>query len=432
MSFVLNAVKSFTNYGIVLSGTTTDPALTKGFFLSSPNVSIIGSSCYIDYSNTSNISDLTYLKKLFHSAPVGTTYSLSSGDYYDEYKNLRTDISGVFSKSSFTNDGKLLIGSIVSGFTYTSNYSYYDKSYFVSPPQYATGYTGATGVNFITNNITSNPAKSFVNSGPIGSCFSQEEYVELSGTTLNAGKLKINSVIKLKDNKELLYIDNTLISENLGATATTSTFYIRGNANPDILNKSRKLLGCYTVYDNNGNQINCFENQNQLQGFLRAQSVTSGYSAYWVPCLDCSRLTDNAINAATSDKTLLFDANVFFYINQQALATLNESLEVVLTYVYELYSNAAGNSNLQSTSAITFTIDNGYKIDLSHPSLKGFEVEAYIDSQYTIPMTQYIYKLGILGFDQASIIYQKTVSSPKLIYLQFTGPTTINVQITVI
>jgi hypothetical protein len=148
--------------------------------------------------------------------------------------------------------------------------------------------------------------------------------------------------------------------------------------------------------------------------------------------LDCSRLTDNAINAATSDKTLLFDANVFFYINQQALATLNESLEVVLTYVYDLYSNAAGNSNLQSTSAITFTIDNGFKIDLSHPSLKGFEVEAYIDSQYTIPMTQYIYKLGILGFDQASIIYQKTVSSPKLIYLQFTGPTTINVQITVI
>jgi hypothetical protein len=267
MSFVLNAVKSFTNYGIVLSGTTTDPALTKGFFLSSPNVSIIGNSCYIDYSNTSNISDLTYLNKLFFTAPVGTTYSISSGDYYDEFKNVRTDISGVFSKSSFTNNGKLLIGSIVSGLTYTSNYSYYDKSYFINPPQYTTGYTGAATLNFITNNITSNPAKSFINSGPIGSCFSQEEYVELSGTTLNAGKLKINSVIKLKDNKELLYVDNTLVSENLGATATSSTFYIRGNANPDILNKSRKLLGCYIIYDSNGNQTSCFENQNQLHIF---------------------------------------------------------------------------------------------------------------------------------------------------------------------
>jgi hypothetical protein len=432
MSFVLNAVKSFVNYGIVLSGTTTDPALTKGFFSSSPNISIIGNSCYIDYSNTSNISDLTYLKKLFFNAPVGTTYALSSGDYFDEFKNVRTDISGVFSKSSFTNNDKLLIGSIVSGLTYTSNYSYYDKSYFVNPPQYTTGYTGTGNLNFITNNITSNPAKSFINSGLIGSSFSQEEYVEIGGTTLNAGKLKINSVIKLKDNKELLYIDNTLVSENLGSTATTSTFYIRGNSNPDILNKSRKLLGCYVIYDSNGNQTNCYENQNQLQGFLRSQAISNGYSAYWIPCLDCSRLTDNALNIASSDKTLFFDANVFFYINQQALAVANDALEAVLSYVYTLYSNANGNSNLQSTSAITFTIDNGFKIDLSHPSLKGFNVEVYLDSLYTIPITQHIYKLGILGFDQASLIYQKTTASSKLLYLQFTGPTTINVQITVI
>ena len=128
----------------------------------------------------------------------------------------------------------------------------------------------------------------------------------------------------------------------------------------------------------------------------------------------------------------MFDASVFFYITEQPVATFNESLEVILTYVYSLYSNAAGNSNLASTSAITFTIDNGFKIDLSHPSLKGFDVNAYVDSEYTVPMAQYIYKLGIVGNDQASIIYQKTSVSPKLIYLQFTGPTIINVQITVI
>ena len=432
MSFVLNVVKSFTNYGIVLSGTTTDPALTKGFFSSSPNISIIGNSCYIDYSNTSNISDLTYLKKLFSTAAVGTTYALVYGDYFDEVKNIRTDISGVFSKSSFTNNDKLLIGSIVSGLTYTSNYSYYDKSYFVNPPQYTTGYTGSANLNFITNNITSNPAKSFINSGLIGSSFDHEEYIELSGTTLNTGKLKINSVIKLKDNKELLYIDDTLVSENLGNTYTTSNFYIRGNVNSDILNKSRKLLGCYVIYDSNGNQTNCYENQNQLQAFLRSQLISAGYSAYWVPCLDCARLTDNALNAASGDKTLFFDASVFFYVEQQALATLNDALEVVLSYVYTLKSNAVSNSSLQVTSAITFTVDNGFKIDLSHPSLKGFNVEVYLDSLYTIPMTQYIYKLGSLGFDQASLIYQKNNNSSKLLYLQFTGPTTINVQITVI
>jgi hypothetical protein len=83
-------------------------------------------------------------------------------------------------------------------------------------------------------------------------------------------------------------------------------------------------------------------------------------------------------------------------------------------------------------NAIKLLRDNGFKIDLSHPSLKGFDVNVYIDSDYAIPMTQYIYKLGVVGYDQASLIYQKTTISPKIIYLQFVGPTTINVQITVI
>lgn len=432
-SYVLNAVRSFSNYGMSVYGSTGDPAFTKGFFYSSPNISIIGNSCYIDYSNTTNISDLTYIIKLFASAPAGTTYALSYGEYYDEVKNIRTDISGVFSKENLTNNNKLIIGNIVSGFTSSVSYSYYDKSNFINYPQYSTTYTGgASSTNYVLNNITSNPQKSFINCGPIGSCFGKQEYVEILNSTTNTGKLKINSVLKLKDNKEILYIDDTLTTENLGATACTPTFYIRGNANPDILNKSRKTIGCYVSYDNNGNQLSCYENQNQLQGFLRAQGETAGYSSYWVPCLDCARLTDNAVNSSTSDLSLLFDANVFLYITEQATATLNDALQVVLSYVYTLYSNSAGNSNLQPTSEIEFTIDNGFKLDLSHPSLKAFSVNAYIDSNKSIPMTQYLYNIGIVGYDQAGIIYQKTETSPKIIYLEFNGPTVIDLKITVI
>jgi hypothetical protein len=358
---------------------------------------------------------------------------LSSGDYYDESKNIRTDISGVFSKGVITNNNKLIIGSIVSGFTYTSNYSYYDKSNFLNPPQYTTGFSGgSTAASYITNNITSNPQKSFINSGPIGSCFGKEEYVEMFGSSTNTGKLKINSVLKLKDNKEILYTDTILTTENLGATSCTPTFYVRGNANPDILNKSRKTIGCYVSYDASGNQVACFENQNQLQGFLRAQGETAGYSAYWIPCLDCARLTDNAINSATADKALVFDANIFCYITEQATATLNDALQVVLSYVYTLYSNAAGNANLQPASEITFTINDGFKIDLSHPSLKAFDVNAFVDSNKSIPMTQYLYKIGVIGYDQASLIYQKTDNSPKVIYLEFNGPTIIDLKIIVI
>ena len=193
----------------------------------------------------------------------------------------------------------------------------------------------------IINNLTSNPEKSFINAGCIGSSFGKEEYIQIYNSTSNAGKLKINSVLKLKDNKEVLYIDTALTSEDLGNTAASCDFYIRGNADPDVLNLSRKTLGCYVVYDNEGNEIECFENQNRLQAFLRSQSEPSSYSAYWVPCLDCSRLVDASINAATADISLYFDNSGYFYITEQQVQTLPNSTSQT-SYVYTLYSNASG------------------------------------------------------------------------------------------
>lgn len=430
--YTLNAVKSFQNYGLSIHGSTVDPAYTKGFFSSSPNVSIVGASCFIDYSNTTNLSDLTYLIKLFSLAPVGTTYSFSTADYNDEEKSIRTDVSGVFSKVNFTNNNKLIIGSIVSGFTYTSAYSYYHKDYFLNSPQYSTEYRGnTTTTNYILNNLTSNVEKSFLNAGLIGNSFGKEEYVEISQSSANTGKLKINSVLKLKDTKEILYTETTLTDESLGNTAATCTFFIRGNANPEILNKSRKPLGCYVVFDSNGNQISCYENQNRLQAFLRAQNEDDSYSAYWVPCLDCARLTDTAINAATSDKSLIFDNIVFFYITEQTTVSLDNSNQPYLEYIYTLFSNASGNDNLLPTSNITFNIEYGFKIDLSHPTLKQYNVNFYLDAQKTIPITEHIYKLGLPGYDQSSIVYQKTSTSPKVIYIELVGPSTFTVEVTV-
>lgn len=432
-SYTLNAVKSLQNYGIFLRGGTTDPAFTQGFLYSSPNVSIVGSSCFIDYSNTTNLSDQTYIKKVFGTSPAGTTYSLSSGDYYDEFKNVRTDISGVFSKITTLNDNKLIVGEIVSGFTYTTNYSYYSRFNFISPPQYTTAYTGgSTASNYIVNSITSNPEKSFLNAGPIGSCFGKEEYVQISSSSLNTGKLKINSVMKLKDNREVLYTDTVLTTENLGSTASTCTFYLRGNAEPNILNVSRKTLGCYVTFDEDGNQVSCYENQNRLQAYLRTQSEPDDYVSYWVPCLDCSRLTDTGLNAATSDRSLIFDSTIFFFVTEQPVATINNASEYVITYTYTLYSNAAGNDSIAATYDVTFDINDGFKIDLSHPSLKNFTVNAYSDSTKNVLMTQNIYKIGNPGYDQSSLIYQKSATSPKLIYLEFTGPTVFNVTVTVL
>jgi hypothetical protein len=431
--YVLNAVKSFNNYGLVIFGNTFDPAFSKGFFSSKPNISIVGSSCFIDYSNTTDISDLTYIKKLFANSPSGTTFYISNANYFDEEKNIKNNLTGTFTSQIVLNNDRLIVGNIVSGLSSDSSYSYFDKNNFLSTPQYSTNYLGgATIANYVLNTLTSNPSKSFINSGVIGSCFGKEEYIEIKGSSANLGKFKINSPMRLKDNKEIIYLDSQVTNENLGVTNANSIFYLRGNADPVILNRSRKDIGCYVVFDLNGNQISCFENQNRLQAFLRAQNESFGYSSYWVPCLDCGSLTDNAINAASSDKSLMFDANAFVYIVQQPIGFLTSSNNYGFSYSYILYSNIAGNSSLQSVSEMTFDIDQGFKLDLSHPTLKNFDVNVFLDENYSIPMTQSIYKIGSPGYDQASLIYQKTPTSSKVIYVSFVGPATIKLKITVI
>lgn len=431
--YVLNATRTLQNYGLVLEGATYDPIFRQGYINSKPNISIIGSSCFIDYSSTYSTSDLTYLIKIFESTPAGTTFALTDGNYYDSEQDYTVDVSGVFSLQSLTNSNKLIIGGIVSGFTYTTNYRFYNQNNFIDPPQYTTGYTGgATASNYILNSITNNPAKSFINAGFLGSEFGKEEYVGLSGSTLNTGKLKINSVVSLKDNRELLYTDVVLTDENLVTNNITVTQYLRGNANPEILSKSRKALGCYVVLDADGNQVGCFENQNQLQAFLRSQYENSTYNSYWIPCLYCSRLSDNATNAASADKSILFDGSVFFIINESPVPSFNDSGDLEVNYVYTLLANAEGSATLAATSSLDFNVDYGFKIDLSHPTLKGFSVNLYLDEERTVPMTDQFYLIGTPGFDQSYLVYSKSTTSPKKIYMELNGNVIIPVEINVL
>jgi len=431
--YVLNATRTLQNYGLVLEGATYDPIFSQGYINSKPNISIIGSSCFIDYSSTYSTSDLTYLIKMFESTPAGTTFALTDGNYYDSEQDYTVDVSGVFSLQSLTNSNKLVIGGIISGFTYTTNYKFYNQNNFIDPPQYTTGYTGgATASNYILNSITNNPAKSFINAGFLGSEFGKEEYVGLSGSTLNTGKLKINSVVSLKDNRELLYTDVVLTDENLVTNNITVTQYLRGNANPEILSKSRKALGCYVVLDADGNQVGCFENQNQLQAFLRSQYENSTYNSYWIPCLYCARLSDNATNAASADKSILFDGSVFFIINESPVPTFNDSGDLEVNYVYTLLANAEGSATLAATSSLDFNVDYGFKIDLSHPTLKGFSVNLYLDEEKTVPMTDQFYLIGTPGFDQSYLVYSKSTTSPKKIYMELNGNVIIPVEINVL
>ena len=423
MSFFLTASQIIQNYGFEISGSTYDPVFTKGYINSSPNISIAGSSCFIDYSECYDNSDRTTLVKMFQNTPPGTTFALNNGDYYDADVEIRRDISGVLSLETLTGNNKIVIGGIVSGFTYDSTYTYYIKNNFVKPPQYSTTYVGATNSNWIKNNLNDSKFKSVLNKGILGSVFSKQEYIEIAGSTLNSGKLLVSGAIQLKDKKELIYSGVTLTNENVSSSFKTLTQFIRGNSNPDILSKSTKTTGCYVVYNGDGNQVNCFEKQNELQAFLRSQSEGATCSTQWVVCDSCSRLSDSSYNAASGDKTFVFDAAIFAKIDQSVDTNGNPTATLLLNYPTSYV--------LRTSSAISISINNGFKLDLSHPSLKGYAVFVYSEITKTNLVSSNLYYLGTPGFDQASAIYVKQERSPRNLYIDFVGPVTLelNVQI---
>ena len=423
MSFFLTASQVIQNYGFEIAGSTYDPVFTKGYINSSPNVSISGSSCFIDYSECYDNSDRTTLVKMFQNTPAGTTFTLSNGDYYDADVEVRRDISGILQLETLTGNNKLIIGGIISGFTSDNTYNYYIKNNFVKPPQYSTTYVGATNSNWIKNNLNDSKFKSVLNKGILGSVFSKQEYIEIAGSTLNSGKLLVSGAIQLKDKKELIYCGVTLTNENVSSSFKTLTQFIRGNSNPDILSKSTKTTGCYVVYNGDGNQVNCFEKQNELQAFLRSQYEGATCSTQWIICDSCSRLSDSSYNAASGDKTFVFDAAIFAQIDQSIDTNGNPTATLLLNYPTSY--------TLRASSSISISIDNGFKLDLSHPSLKGYAIFVYSEITKTNLISSNLYYLGTPGFDQASVIYLKQVNSPRNLYIDFVGPVTLelNVQI---
>jgi hypothetical protein len=68
---------------------------------------------------------------------------------------------------------------------------------------------------------------------------------------------------------------------------------------------------------------------------------------------------------------------------------------------------------------------------LSHPTLKGFSVNAYVDEQKSILMSENYYLIGVPGFDQSGIFYTKTATSPRKIFLELVGQVVIGLTITV-
>jgi hypothetical protein len=420
----LNNIRVYKNYGISVYGNTYDPIFTKGWINSTPNISISGTTCYLDYSNTFDTSDRTFLKKTFGVVPAGTTFYVSPVEYYDPNTDYRIYIGGTCLFQSTFNGGKIIIGKVIGGFTYTQSYNLFNQENFITTPQYNFTYTGTTGFNYILNSFPTINQTNLKRMGFLGNRLNFEEYIEFSGATgLNYGKLKIDSVVSLKDSQEALYLTGTAQNQDLTQSPTELKMYIRGSSDVDEIQKPQNVLGIYRIHNAENQLVDCYENQNEYQAHLRKQTLGSTYSGYWVQCETCPTTIygeDLAVEDFVSN--MLFDNLLFVYINTTVTTSFPDFTPV---YNRSLLTQRNLTGNPQNASSLTFSIKTGLKIDLSHSSLQNWTFDIYIDPAYTVPLTTNFIKTGTPGFNNAFVLVQKNESTPNQLYCKLVGPSVL-------
>jgi hypothetical protein len=76
----------------------------------------------------------------------------------------------------------------------------------------------------------------------------------------------------------------------------------------------------------------------------------------------------------------------------------------------------------QSAARLTFSINVGLKIDLSHASLQGWSFEVFSDSQFNFSLSNNIYFSGQPGYGQAYILIVNAPDVPRTLYCRLVGP----------
>jgi hypothetical protein len=257
--------KTFSSYGINIVNTYSDFDLIGKELTSSPLVYYYNSfgKAIFDYSQTVSTDDLDLLEIFLQGITNGNTFSVSSGYYVKEQDGITSTINGVYQFDGATGNN-IILTTVVSATGINSAEYRYESEYFVNPPKLDlnTGFTGDTA--YIIKSVT--------NEGEITKLgLYEDDLVEISyaGNTANLDRLNVEKVEVSTDGEEFIFVKEPVVNDNRIGLWTTINVYTRGNATSELLTSDLTLNGVANTYSKNGVILDCFENQNELQAYLR-------------------------------------------------------------------------------------------------------------------------------------------------------------------
>ena len=362
----LTLVKTINSYGINIVNSYSDFDLIGKHFNSNPLVYFYDSfnKVVFDYTNTESTEDLNLLEILLQGLTSGNTFEVKNGYYVKDQDGITSNIEGIYQFDS-TSAGpddlqKIIFATKISATNLNTNEHRYERDYFVNPVQIDLnrGFTGDT----------SNIIKCVLHEGIIDQMgLYPGDIIEISysGITQNNDRYEIEKVETSEDGEEFIFVDSTLVSENRIGKTTTINIYNRGNLPIEYLSVNRSLNGAARVYDSNGLYISCFENQNEIQAYLRRYNNTDPNSiVFWGFGTNCDGVATDSIESTSQGQIydVLIDVKVeTTSTGKQFLVNGNSRpvIEIVVGTNYLFYQGNSSNYNSEASYQLVFTSKKG-------------------------------------------------------------------------
>jgi hypothetical protein len=417
----LSLAKSTTTNVSEFVGNTLDPCFTKGLIDTYPNIYKAGTSFYMDFSETSNADDLKFLKRFFNGIPVGSTLSISGGTYFVEETGTQYSFSGTYTFKGKTGASNQYLNFYGDTYSPSLPNGLFESKNFIGRINFS-AITGGT-CSYYINKVNKEDPFNLKFFGVYGADYGYDEFVEVLGSSLNTGRLKIDSFVRLNDKSELVYLNNqnTITNENLYFTPVTVNYYMRGVPDLVSLSVNTNVNGVLKKLNYDGETIDIFQNQNLRQKYSRElQDKQNQYDWYgFFPSTNYKNLYNpyaySSMSFTINYLSLLQIATILTYNSDDMIeSTYTQSLGLVIDGV------ETGSVNYGTASTRTTITSPRIKIDLSDASLYSATIEPYTDANCSVPLSISYYLNGVPGFDGASFIYFKNIDSPSTIYLKVT------------
>lgn len=259
-SFYLVASDIF--YGLIFLSKQTGTYKSNRVLVSNPNLLFYNnqSKVIIDYSNSKNNDDVSFIQSFFNSLTSGVTFEFKNSTYVEDGSNIKSDLSGIYSFTSFEQN-KIVKADVVSITNISSKKDSYFAKFFTKTPQLSklsqTISSSQQKQNIIKNTL-SNGLFSFQRMG-----VRTGDYIEFTGTDENSNKkMKVLELFIDSDGFETIRVDNTINDKNLLGESVLVNLYLTGE-NKNTVNINDKTYGsCILIYGEN-NSI-CLPTQNSF------------------------------------------------------------------------------------------------------------------------------------------------------------------------